>query len=110
MECQDTIWSTYPWEYVECGCGKIFIDSTPHYSRRWGDCILEIEEDDRDVILRGTRWKDLLSTIQFKPISKLSDDHIKAILRTQVHIKEDMIEALENELKFRSDNQIEIDD
>jgi hypothetical protein len=51
-----------------------------------------------------------MDEIEFKSISSLSNDHIKNILRTQTHIEEDMTLALANELKFRSDNQININD
>lgn len=35
--CNDTIYSKYSGEFVECSCGKLFVDQTPYYGRYGGE-------------------------------------------------------------------------
>ena len=51
----------------------------------------------------GTRGKNGDQPLQWKPLKDLDTDHIKAILETQHHIPEYLVELFEDELHFRQE-------
>lgn len=51
----------------------------------------------------GTRGKDGKQPLTWKPLKDLDTDHIKAILTTQFHIPDYLIQLFEDELYFRQE-------
>lgn len=94
--------------------GKTYaLDGGNEYIRVVGD-ILDLEdvsvyEDAPFEILRenlfwGTYGKDGDQPFKKVTLSEMSDDHIKAVIKTQVHISDWLKEKLMNEIYFRDLN------
>jgi hypothetical protein len=67
-------------------------------------------EELREVVTWGTYGKSGKEPMRRRRLSELSDDHIKAILETQRHIKVWLCRVFEEELTYRFDNDIKIED
>lgn len=39
VKCKDIIWSKHPGEWVQCKCGKSYVDQTRYYMRVGGEMI-----------------------------------------------------------------------
>jgi len=62
------------------------------------------DDDFAEIRLRfkwGTRGKDGNKPIQYVPLYRLEDDHIRAIIDTQTHLPEHIRLQFERELKWR---------
>jgi hypothetical protein len=90
--------------------GKTYmIDGGLSYCRstRWEDqeWIGVTDEDDfSEIRLRfkwGTRGKNGDQPLQYKPLYRLDDDHIRAILDTQTHLPEHIRVQFEKEMAWR---------
>jgi hypothetical protein len=64
----------------------------------------------RDAFHWGTRGKDGKQSVQFKPISSLSNMHIHNIIMTQTHLPDHIGNVFVNEEFYRRDNNICIED
>ena len=57
----------------------------------------------RNLFKWGTRGKDGSEPLQRKPLCDLSDNHIKAILKTQTRISEEVRGLFQKELQWRGE-------
>ena len=64
----------------------------------------------REHFLWGTYGKDGKDGLKIKKLSELSNDHIKAIIKTQTQLHEIVKNIFIRELNFRNENNIKIAD
>jgi len=88
-------------EYMIDG-GLDYIRCSVHDDQEW----LGVYDDDdfSEIRLRfkwGTRGKDGNQPLQYKPLYRLDNDHIRAILDTQSHIPEHIHKQFKKELQWR---------
>lgn len=110
LNCNDIIESRHRHDFVTCKCGNTSVDGGHDYLRRLGNTWKDLSvttdypfEEQRD----NFSWKTYGLTGNEKPrvvpLSKLTSDHIKAILRTQIHVQGTWIEELlKQELEYRN--------
>ena len=100
--------------------GEIYInDGGTQYIRRSLNIIpyddLSIYATDDITIIReiftwGTYGKDGKDALKRKKLSELSNDHIDAILNTQKHLSNKVLDIFKRELNYRNANKIFIED
>lgn len=64
----------------------------------------DAHEEVRKYFTWGTFGKNGDQLLQIKTLNTLTDEHIKAIIETQNHIHKDTYRILNNELKYRDEN------
>ena len=89
--------------YLRRGVNKIQYEDLTVYS---DDSIEKI----REHFLWGTYGKDGKDELKMKKLSELSNDHIKAIIKTQIQLSEIVKNIFIRELNFRNENNINIED
>jgi len=85
--------------------GLDYVRCSAHEDQEW----IGLYDDDPfdEIRLRfrwGTRGKNGDQPLQFKPLHRLEDDHIRAILKTQTHIPQYVAKQFEKELAWRGKN------
>lgn len=65
--------------------------------------MMDIHETRREWFHWGTRGKNGDQPLTWKPLKDLDTNHIKAILETQHHIPEYLVELFEDELYYRQE-------
>jgi len=74
------------------------------------DVMLNLGFKPREVILWGTYGKNLDQPLKMVFLKNMSNEHIKAILQNVKSISNRYKESFENELKYREENNIIIED
>jgi len=74
------------------------------------DFMLNLGFEMRDVMLWGTYGKSLDQPLKYIFLKNMSNEHIKAVLQNVRTISEKYRTAFENELKYREENNIIIED
>ena len=126
MTPDKTILRSYSrWDYVphmDKVSGELyFVDSgTGHYRRRSVNVVPYVDmtvttadafELQREAFVWGTYGKDGTSAKKYVVLKDMSDDHIRAILETQISIQGTYVEELfKNELEYRLINNIYLKD
>lgn len=72
---------------------------------------IKVYSNDKHELIReylewGTYGKSGKEPHKYVPLKNLEIDHIKAILKTQTHIKDNFKKILKNELKFRKKHNL----
>lgn len=114
--CKEAIISKHRHDFVQCNCGGSFVDGGLTYQRCGGslvDTSVYCDEDDIETIREYFTWKSYGKNgdepAKFILLKDMSDDHCKAILETQWHIKGTQSEKnFKMELEYRKMNGIEI--
>ena len=96
-------------DFVEYnGC---FVDGGLDYIRVSGDltdlCLYEDSPFDeiRKYFCWGTKGIDGREPLKYVPLVYLDEDHIKAIIETQYHVPDYIMNLLKKELKYRKNNE-----
>ena len=122
-ECGEVLTSYHRHDYKTCGCtNETMVDGGTNY-QRYGGLNLDLVDTSLTVYLSedhemnrvstywGNRGKDGKSPLSYKSIADMSNKHISNILRDMAgKIEIWMEEIMINELSYRLNNNITIDD
>ena len=116
--CGDVIESFHQHDFKFCSCGAVAVDGGTSYLRRLGADFIDLSEitseDEEDWFEKvretftwksyGKSGKEPAKNILLKDIE---EDHIKAILETQWHIKGSYVEQyMKKELEYRKEHAL----
>jgi hypothetical protein len=122
-ECGEVLTSYHRHDYKTCGCtNETMVDGGNEY-QRYGGLNLDLvdvsstiylsddHEMNRSAAHWGNRGKDGRSPLSYKSIADMSNDHISNVIRDMAgRIAMWMEEIMINELSYRINNNITIDD
>lgn len=113
--CGDTIESFHQHDFKFCSCGAVAVDGGTSYLRRLGSDFIDLseiiseEKEDgwfekvRETFTWGSYGKGGKGPKRNILLKDLEEDHIKAILETQWHIKGSHVEQyMKKELEYRN--------
>lgn len=84
-------------EYVRCTINKVPPVNLSVYSNA-------PHEEKRKVFFWGSRGADGVQPLVYNALMNLETSHIKAIIKTQTHLPEHIMQMFEDELQFRSNS------
>lgn len=118
LDCNDIITSYHVHDYVTCSCKKLSVDGgTEYISRSYVDKTkfenMNVYSDSPFDIIRthfhwGTRGKSGNDEIKFISISKMSDEHLTAILRDKRQGANWIRDFFIKEINYRTKNNITV--
>ena len=82
---------------------------TVHMDAPYDDMTVYIDDpfqEIREAFHWGTRGKDGKQPLKWKPLCKLADDHLAAIIETQTQISEELLNIFKQEVEWRKQHEI----
>ncbi len=120
LHCGDVIVSSYTHDYKKCSCGKVSVDGGTSYLKRGFQVATDYEEmslfDDapfeeiRKNLRWGTRGKSGTDKLKFVPVCEMSNEHLTKILRDERQGAGWVRDIFIEELKYRHENSITVND
>ena len=100
--------------HLDANGEEYMVDGGLEYARRnvtkYRASELSVYMDDPFELIResfhwGTKGKDGKQPLKYKPLCKLADDHLAAIIETQTHISEELLNIFKQEVEWRKQHE-----